>query len=103
MVTHPQAIGDLDGTWLPPEAVELVVESPESELRDRERKPQIYADAGIPYFWLVQQDGRDAVVFVHELAPTGGYARPTVYREHLKAPAPFDIDVDLSTLGRGPR
>jgi Uma2 family endonuclease len=32
-------------------AVEVV--SPESEARDRERKPSLYADAAIPYFWRV--------------------------------------------------
>lgn len=32
-------------------AVEVV--SPDSEERDRERKPQLYAAAGIPHFWQV--------------------------------------------------
>ncbi len=59
LIAQAQAIGDPEGTWLPPEAVVLAVEvvSPESELRDRERKPQIYAEAGIPHFRLIQQDG----------------------------------------------
>ncbi|WP_019607218.1 Uma2 family endonuclease [Nocardiopsis sp. CNS-639] len=105
LVVQAQAIGDLDGTWLPPEAVLLAVEvvSPESELRDRQRKPEIYAEAGIPHFWLVQQDGNEAVVFAHELAPTGGYARPTVHRGRLQLSAPFDIDVDLTGIWRGSR
>ncbi|MDG4829610.1 Uma2 family endonuclease [Solwaraspora sp. WMMD1047] len=45
-----------DRTWYPAEAVVLAVEvvSPDSEIRDRARKPQLYAEAGIPHFWRVE-------------------------------------------------
>jgi Uma2 family endonuclease len=100
LVAGIESVQDPDQTWLPPEAVQLVVEviSPESELRDRQRKPQIYASAGIPHFWLVEQDGRDAVLFVHELAPTGGYSRPTVHRGKLDLSVPFEVSTDLGDL-----
>lgn len=101
LLARRQAITDLDQTWLSPEAVELVVEvvSPESEPRDRERKPQLYARAGISHFWLVEKDEQQQpVVFVHELAPSGEYATPQAFRDRLKVSAPFTIDIDLTQL-----
>ncbi len=58
----------------PVEDVDLVVEvvSPESTKRDRLIKPEEYATAGIPEFWLVEQDPADlddAVVNIHHLTP----------------------------------
>ncbi|NKY97930.1 Uma2 family endonuclease [Nocardiopsis alborubida] len=102
VLVQTQATGGTEQTWFAAEAVELVVEvvSPESELRDRERKPQLYAEAGIPNFWLIEQDRGEAVVFAHELAPTGGYARPTVHRQRLKTSRPFPIDIDLTEIQR---
>jgi Uma2 family endonuclease len=69
--------------------VDLVVEvvSPESERRDRVIKPEEYAAAGIPEFWLVEQhpdDDYDAVINVYLLSPEGRYA--------------LDRTVDLSAL-----
>jgi Uma2 family endonuclease len=61
-----------------PADVDLVVEvvSPESGTRDRLVKPREYAAAGIPEFWLVEEDPEDesdAVVNIHRLAGTGSY------------------------------
>jgi Uma2 family endonuclease len=52
--------------------LDCVVEviSPESEKRDRAIKPDEYAAAGIPEFWLVEEhadDEADAVINVHQL------------------------------------
>ncbi len=61
-----------------PADIDLIVEvvSPESETRDRILKPNEYAAAGIPEFWLVEEhpeDESDAVVNIHELTDTGSY------------------------------
>jgi Uma2 family endonuclease len=81
-------------------AVEVV--SPESTARDRERKPQLYARAGIPHFWLVErlESGRP-VIHVYELDRVGAaYALTGIHHDHLKLPAPFTIDVDLTEIDR---
>ncbi len=59
--------------------VDLVVEvvSAESEKRDHLVKPEEYAAAGIPEFWLVEEhpdDDADAVVKMYRLTPRGNYA-----------------------------
>jgi Uma2 family endonuclease len=58
---------------------DLVVEvvSAESKKRDHLIKPEEYASAGIPEFWLVEEhpdDEADAVVNIYRLAPSGSYA-----------------------------
>ncbi|WP_069866543.1 MULTISPECIES: Uma2 family endonuclease [Streptomyces] len=79
-------------------AVEVV--SPESEDRDRKRKPQLYAEAGIRYFWLVEKEqGRRPVVHVFELDPvTRAYVPTGIYRDRLKVSVPFTIDIDLTEI-----
>lgn len=89
-------------TYLPKE-VSLVVEvvSPDSMLRDRERKPQLYAKAGIMHFWRVEEvDGRP-VVHVFELDPAiETYVANGVYHDRLQVPVPFRIDIDLTEIDR---
>lgn len=80
-------------------AVEVV--SPESVTRDRERKPQLYAQAGIPHFWRVEEDSGKPIVYVYELDPAlRSYARMGVHRDRLKVTAPFDLDADLAAIDR---
>jgi Uma2 family endonuclease len=78
-------------------AVEVV--SPESELRDRNVKPQKYAEAGIPHFWLVEtcRTHHQPTVRVYELDPvTKRYEPAGNHRNQLKITVPFDIDIDIS-------
>lgn len=82
--------------------VELVVEvvSPESAVRDRKRKPQLYAEAGIRHFWRVErgEDGQP-VVHVFELdQTTNAYALTGIHHDHLKLSVPFTIDIDLTEI-----
>ncbi|GAA0941585.1 MULTISPECIES: Uma2 family endonuclease [Streptomyces violaceusniger group] len=82
--------------------VELVVEvvSPESAVRDRKRKPQLYAEAGIRHFWRVEsgEDGRP-VVHVFELdETTNAYGLTGIHHDHLKLSIPFTIDIDLTEI-----
>lgn len=81
-------------------AVEVV--SPESVDRDRKRKPQLYAEAGIPHFWRVEKaEGRRPVVYVYELdTMTQTYVPSGIHHERLKVPVPFTIDIDLTEIDR---
>ncbi|MCF3103900.1 Uma2 family endonuclease [Streptomyces roseoverticillatus] len=82
-------------------AVETV--SPDSEERDRGRKPQLYAEAGIEHFWRVEMDGSDdrPVVHVHERDRVAGvYELTGVHRACLRLAVPFDIDIDLTEIDR---
>jgi Uma2 family endonuclease len=80
-------------------AAEVV--SPDSEERDRERKPQLYAKAGIPHFWRVENASGHPTVYVYELDPaTRAYALTGIHHDQLKVAVPFDIDIDLTELGR---
>ncbi|WP_245966760.1 Uma2 family endonuclease [Sphaerisporangium album] len=80
-------------------AVEVV--SPESEVRDRQRKPTLYAEAGIPHFWRVEEDAGSAIVYTYELdRATGAYGEPGVYQDKLQLSDPFEIDIDLTEIER---
>lgn len=92
-------IDDDTVTWFPASAVVLAVEvvSPDSEIRDRERKPVIYAEAGIEYFWLVERVGGKALVKTFELNhDERRYRRTGEFRQRLVIDQPFPLDIDLS-------
>lgn len=100
LVVQADAVGR-HMTKYPASAVELAVEvvSPESASRDRARKPQLYARAGIPHFWRVEDADDRPVVYVYELDPaTREYGLSGVHRERLKVTAPFAIDIDLAEV-----
>ncbi len=104
VVTNAAADSGLGQTSFKASDVVLAVEvvSPESEARDRERKPQLYAKAGIPHFWRVERtEDWYPAVFVHELdRSTGTYAFTGVHHDRLKLSAPFGIDIDLREVDR---
>lgn len=80
-------------------AVEVV--SPDSEERDRKRKPQLYAEAGVPHFWRVENDEERPIVYAYELDPvTRIYAISGIHHDRLKTTVPFDIDIDLTRIHR---
>jgi Uma2 family endonuclease len=89
-------------TSLRPEDVHLVIEvvSPESTIRDRKRKPQLYAEAGIRHFWRVEEEETGLpAVFVYELDPaTQMYLGSGVYRQELGVRVPFPIRIRVDTL-----
>ncbi|MFD6388963.1 Uma2 family endonuclease [Nocardia sp. NPDC055029] len=99
MVVDSVGVTGLDQTTFRPEDVVLAIEvvSPDSLERDRHRKPQLYAEAGIPYFWRVENvDGR-AVVYAYELDPaTQKYTTVGIHHDRLKVALPFDLDLDLT-------
>lgn len=74
-------------------AAELV--SPESEERDREEKPAMYAMMGIASFWLIERGKDDsAVVHEHRLRE-GEYRLVRVHADRLVTDTPFPIDIPL--------
>ncbi|MFI6505571.1 Uma2 family endonuclease [Nonomuraea typhae] len=81
--------------------VSLVTEvvSPDSAIRDRERKPQLYAQAAIPHFWLVENDSGRPVVHVFTLRPAErAYDLTGIHHDRLKLTVPFEIDIDLTEI-----
>ncbi|TDD26253.1 Uma2 family endonuclease [Nonomuraea diastatica] len=77
------------------------VVSPESRTRDRQRKPQLYASAGIPHFWRIENQSGKAVVYAYELDPaTKSYALTGIHHDRLKLTIPFDLDIDLDAIDR---
>jgi Uma2 family endonuclease len=81
-------------------AAEVV--SPSSEERDRERKPQLYAQAFIRNFWRVELgDDSRPVVYVYELdQSTHAYGLVGIHHDRLKLSTPFTIDIDLTEVDR---
>ncbi|MCP2291315.1 Uma2 family endonuclease [Nocardia amikacinitolerans] len=103
LVVRADIDGDIERTTYRPEEVVLAVEvvSVESRTRDRERKPQLYAKAGITHFWRVENVDRRAVVYAYELDPaTKTYALTGIHHDRLRLSVPFDIDVDLTEIAR---
>jgi Uma2 family endonuclease len=103
LVIDATAAGDLDQTSYQADDVVLTVEvvSPDSERRDRERKPQLYAQAGIRHFWRVENVAGRPAVYVYELDPaTRAYALTGIHHDRLALTVPFDIDIDLTGLDK---
>jgi Uma2 family endonuclease len=100
-VVRKAAFIDMSQTNLQATDTVLVIEvvSPESEVRDRERKPLLYAEAGIGHFWLVENENGRPVVHVYELdSVTHSYVATGVHRDRLKVSVPFPIDIDLTEV-----
>ncbi|MFD7655181.1 Uma2 family endonuclease [Actinosynnema sp. NPDC059797] len=99
VVTTAPFVGEQ--TWLAPQEVLLVVEteSPESRIRDRTVKPHKYAEAGIGHYWRVEEEGGKPVVHVYELdEQTKTYVPVGIFRDRLRRPAPFEVELDLAEL-----
>jgi Uma2 family endonuclease len=97
-IVDAASVGDGNQTWYPASVVRLVVEvvSPESQTRDRKRKPQLYSEAGIPHFWRVEEKEGRPVVHVYELDRARAvYSLTGIYHDRVKLSMPYDIDVDL--------
>jgi Uma2 family endonuclease len=101
LVLHAAGVTGLQQNDFRPEDVVLVAEvvSPRSAVRDRMRKPQLYAAAGIPHFWRAENTGGRPTLHVHELDPVSGtYTLTGIHRDRLKLTVPFDIDIDLTEI-----
>ncbi|WP_242901970.1 Uma2 family endonuclease [Actinomadura terrae] len=106
LVTAEAFERDEPSTYYLPEDVVLVVEavSPESVDRDRDTKPRKYAAAGIRHFWRVENEDGKTTAYVYELDPaTRAYALTGIHHGVLKVTVPFDIEIDLTAVGRRAR
>ncbi|MFD6098122.1 Uma2 family endonuclease [Nocardiopsis flavescens] len=102
MLVQASAV-DEEQTDFAPASVVLAAEivSPESVDRDRVRKPQLYAEAGIPHFWRIEKKNGDPVVYVYELDPaTNRYIPSGLHRNRLKVDLPYSVDIDLTEYRR---
>ncbi|WP_424529146.1 Uma2 family endonuclease [Sphaerisporangium viridialbum] len=101
VILRAEALVGPDATAYQAKDVLLIVEvvSPDSETRDRERKPQLYAAAKIEHFWRVEQNGGKATVYVYELDPaTKAYALMGIHHDKLQLKVPFEVDIDLTEI-----
>ncbi|WJK36505.1 Uma2 family endonuclease [Solwaraspora sp. WMMA2065] len=92
----------IDVTPTRPEHVLLVVEvvSPGSETTDRIVKASQCAQAGIQFYWRVEQAVTGApIVYTYVLDPaTGRYRDDEIFTGLVKLTAPFSVEVDLGQL-----
>jgi Uma2 family endonuclease len=103
MVVRAESNTGLGQTSFQADDVVLAIEvvSPDSLIRDRERKAQIYARSGIPHFWRLENADNRAVVYVYEIDPaTSAYSPTGIHHTHLKLDVPYPIDIDLTEIDR---
>ncbi|MFE7190714.1 Uma2 family endonuclease [Kitasatospora sp. NPDC057541] len=95
---------DPDRTYFAAADVALVVEvvSPESAHRDRGVKLQKYAEAGIPHYWVIEEEGLPVVHAFELERPVRAYAPAGIFRKRLERPVPFPLDIDLDALVPAP-
>lgn len=89
--------GDANRHFLRPEEVALVVEvvSPGTRRRDRFDKPFHYADAGIPYYWRIEQD--PVRVYAYKLE-NGIYKERADSTDTLVVDEPFAIRLPIAEI-----
>lgn len=89
-----------DGGVLRAAEVVLAVEvhSPSTSRLDRTLKRAEYADAGIPYYWMIDIDGGPSLTACH-LAGEFGYADSGPVTGISTAEVPFPVTIDLDELG----
>ncbi|KAA5829645.1 Uma2 family endonuclease [Saccharopolyspora hirsuta] len=92
----------LDITPTRPEHVLLVVEivSPGSETTDRIVKVAQYAEAGILFYWRVEQSATGVpLVYTYLLDPASRvYREGDVFAGVVRAVAPFTVEIDLGAI-----
>lgn len=89
-----------DATYVWARDVVLLVEvvEPATRTRDTKRKPQIYAEAGIPHLWIVEIERSGPVVRVYELdRALGRYEQVGDFRDVVTLTTPFEVTLDLSS------
>ncbi|WP_280266317.1 Uma2 family endonuclease [Nocardia wallacei] len=91
--------------YLPVESATLVVEIVDSHVDDWFRKPELYAAAGISYFWRVER-GTDDRPILYEYwldQECGAYipAPEAVHTGTFAAAVPYPVEIDLSSAPGG--
>ncbi|WP_112244389.1 Uma2 family endonuclease [Kribbella monticola] len=92
----------IDTLPMRPEYVLLVVEvvSPGSETTDRVVKADQYAQAGIAFYWRVEQAATGVpLVYTYVLDPASrSYRDGEVFTGIVKSTVPFVVDIDLAAV-----
>ena len=88
---------DLEHHFYVPDQVVAVVEivSPGTKRRDRMEKPALYANAGIPHYWRIEQD--PVHVFAYDLVD-GSYELVADSDTELVLSAPFEIKLPIRDI-----
>lgn len=76
-------------------AVEIM--SPETRELDLGRKAEEYADAGIPYYWVVDIDSAEPSIAVFNPG-ANGYVREPATTGRLTTTMPGDLTIDINAL-----
>ena len=103
IVIRANAERDSGQTTYAPDDVVLAVEvvSPESRDRDRKRKPDLYAEAGIRHFWLVENDQYKPILQTYMLDTVATTYRQTgIHAGTAKLDVPYPIEIDFSEIDR---
>ncbi|MFI2425961.1 Uma2 family endonuclease [Streptomyces sp. NPDC018955] len=91
------------GDWAETEGVIMTVEvtsyDSDTHRRDREEKPAGYADAGIPYYLLIDRDDCSVTLFSVPV-PGEGYSSTVrkSFGQKLSLPEPLGIELDTEEL-----
>jgi Uma2 family endonuclease len=96
VMVHRAEIG-VNRHYLTADKVPIVVEivSPGTRRRDRFDKPFVYAEAGIPYFWRIEQD--PVRVYANRL-DNGVYKEQADSADELVLDEPFPIRLPISAI-----
>jgi Uma2 family endonuclease len=88
---------DFDHHYYPAAQVVLAVEivSPSTKRRDRLEKPVMYAAAGVPHFWRIEQDPLH--IFAYDLVDRR-YELVADSADELILTAPFDIKLPIRDI-----
>ena len=103
VVVHADALRGLGQTTFMRGDVVLAVEvvSPESRTRDHERKPLLYAKAGIEHFWLIEREGTKPVLYTYHLDPIElTYQKTGKHEGAFKLNSPYPIEIDFGEIDR---
>ena len=77
-------------------AVEIV--SPSSQSMDRVMKPALYAQAGIPHYWLIESDG-GLTVHTYTLDAEDAVYQPTgSFTDTIEVDLPWPIKISVAGL-----
>jgi Uma2 family endonuclease len=98
LIVTAKAADRNDYRWLPEEtllAIEIV--SPGTKKSDREVKPKVYAGAGIPSYWRIEQE--PVVVRTYTLDPVRMAYWPTGrFNDVIKVDRPWEIELPVSEI-----
>ncbi|WP_229068021.1 Uma2 family endonuclease [Actinoplanes sp. DH11] len=88
---------DLGHHFFQPEQVVVAIEivSPGTRRRDRLEKPGLYAAAGVPHYWRIEQDPMH--IFAYDLVK-GKYDLVADSSEELVLSAPFEIRLPIRDI-----